>query len=218
MSQQTKLPMRLRMRTPQGRLRVALLLIVPAAIFFNIYVNNIALSRDITGITFVQPVAWHYHSGTAVIPDTRRIHFSAAGLAEAMRQGHSVPLFVSTKYPSSKGADNPLIGVNVFAHEGDAQLLPEKLLEANLAQVQQSSGQALEVVEPITASPVATLPGARVVLKMRGDNAPDSLNRMTVYALVAGRLSFTIVTSDAAEGAEAVDRELAGFIGSLAVD
>ena len=70
MSEQIKL--RPYMRSPQTKMRFALLLIIPAALAFNYYVNNIALSRDIDGITFVQPVAWNYHSDTAVIPHTRR--------------------------------------------------------------------------------------------------------------------------------------------------
>lgn len=216
MSEQIKL--RPRVRTPQTKMRFALLLIVPAAIAFNLYVNNIALSRDITGITFVQPVAWNYHSDTAVIPHTRRVHFSAAGLADAIRDGHGVPLFVSTRYPADKGALNPLIGVNVFAHASDIQLLPEKLLEKNLEQVQEASHQALEVVEPIAPVPIATLPGARVVLKAIAGKEASGLNRLTVYALVAGHLSFTIIASDAESGSESMDRELAGFIGSIAVD
>ncbi len=216
MSEQIKLPPRL--RTPQGKMRFALLLIVPAVIVFNLYVNNIALSRDIDGITFVQPVAWNYHSDTAVIPHTRRIHFSATGLGDALRAGHGVPLFVTTKYPAEQGGLNPLIGVNVFRHESDIQLVPEALLAKNLEQVQQASHQALEVIEPIAALPLATLPGARVVLKARAGKEATGLNRLTVYALVAGHLSFTIIASDAISGAEAMDKELAAFIASLAVD
>ena len=216
MSKQFKL--RPRLNTPQGKLRFALLLLVPAAILFNLYVNNIALSRDVAGITFVQPVAWNYHSDTAVIPHTRRIHFSATGLDDAIRAERGVPLFVTTKYPADKGGLNPLIGVNVFRHEADAKLSPEELLAKNLQQVQQASHQALEVIEPIAALPVATLPGARVVLKAIAGKEATGLNRLTVYALVAGHLSFTIVASDAVSGAEAMDKELAAFIASLAVE
>lgn len=213
-----KLRPRLQLRTPQTRMRIALLLIVPAAIAFNLYVNNIALSRDIDGITFVEPVGWHYHTDTAVVPHTRRIHFSAAGLADAIRDNHGVPLFVITKYPADKGALNPLIGVNVFAHKSDVQPAPEKMLEAKLAEVQRDSNNALEVLEPIEAVPLATLPGARVVLKVRAGKEADGLNRTTVHALVAGHLSFTIIASDALEGEEAMDAELREFIASIAVD
>lgn len=216
MSEQFKL--RPRLNTRQGKWRFALLLIVPAAILFNFYVSNIALSRDIAGITFVQPVAWNYHSDTAVIPHTRRIRFSASGLDEAMRADHGVPLFVTTKYPAEKGGLNPLIGVNVFRHQADAQLLPEELLAKNLQQVQQASHQALEVIEPIAALPLATLPGARVVLKAIAGKEATGLNRLTVYALVAGHLSFTIIASDAISGAETMDKELAAFVAALAVE
>jgi len=216
MSEQTRL--RPRMRSPQTKVRIALLLIIPAAIAFNYYVNNIALSRDIAGITFVQPVAWNYHSDTAVIPHTRRIHFTATGLADAIRDHHGVPLFVVTRYPAKHGGLNPLIGVNVFKHASDIQLLPEIILQTNLEQVQQASHQALEVIEPIAALPIATLPGARVVLKARAGKEADGLNRLTVYALVAGHLSFTIIASDAMSGAEATEKELAAFIASVAVE
>jgi len=206
------------MRTPQTKMRLALLLIIPAAFAFNYYVNNIALSRDIAGITFVMPLAWNYHSDTAVIPHTRRIHFSAAGLADALRDDHGVPLFVVTRYPAAHGGLNPLIGVNVFKHESDIQLLPELVLQAKLDEVQKASHQALEIIEPIAALPLATLPGARVVLKVRAGKEADGLNRLTVYALVAGHLSFTIIASDALSGAEATAQELTAFIASLAVD
>ncbi len=216
MSEQIKL--RPRLRGAQTKMRFALLLLVPLAIAFNVYVNNVALSRDIAGITFVQPVDWQYHSDTAVIPYTRRIHFSAAGLADALREGHGVPLFVITKYAAEQGGLNPLIGVNVFHHDSTIQLLPEVLLERNLQQVQQASHQALEVVEPIATLSLATLPGARVVLKARAGKEASGLNRLTVYALVAGHLSFTFIASDAASGAQAMDKELTAFIASLAVD
>lgn len=216
MSEQIKL--RPYMRSPQTKMRFALLLIIPAALAFNYYVNNIALSRDIDGITFVQPVAWNYHSDTAVIPHTRRLHFSAAGLADALRDDHGVPLFVVTRYPAEHGGLNPLIGVNVFKHESDIQLLPELLLKVKLDEVQQASHQALEVVEPIEPLPLATLPGARVVLKAIAGKEVDGLNRLTVYALVAGHLSFTIIASDAFTGAEVTEKELADFIASVAVD
>ena len=121
MSEQIKI--RPHLRGPQSKMRFALLLLVPLAIAFNIYVNNIALSRDIAGITFVQPVGWQYHSDTAVIPHTRRIHFSAVGFADALREGHGVPLFIVTKYAAEQAGLNPLIGVNVFRHDSDIQLL-----------------------------------------------------------------------------------------------
>lgn len=213
-----KMRPRLQLRTPQTRMRIALLLIVPAAIAFNLYVNNIALSRDIDGITFVQPVGWNYHTDTAVVPHTRRIHFSAAGLADALRDDHGVPLFVTTRYPADKGALNPLIGVNVFAHKSDVELDPEKLLESKLAEVQRDSNNALEVIEPVAALPMATLPGARVVLRARAGKDARGLNRTTVYALVAGHLSFTIIVADAEQGDEAIDAELRDFISSIAVD
>jgi hypothetical protein len=216
MSEQIKI--RPHLRGPQGKLRFALLLVVPLAIAFNVYVNNIALSRDIAGLTFVQPVGWQYHSDTAVIPHTRRIHFTAAGFADAVREGHGVPLFVVTRYAAGQGALNPLIGVNVFKHDSDIQLLPEVLLEKNLEQVQQASHEALEVVEPIATLPLGTLPGARVVLKARAGKEASGLNRLTVYALIAGHLSFTIVASDAESGEQAIDKDLAAFISSLAVD
>lgn len=213
-----KLRPRLQLRSPQRRMRIALLLIVPAAIAFNLYVSNIAQSRDIDGITFVQPPGWNYHTDTAVVPDTRRIHFSAAGLAKAIRDEHGVPLFVTTKYPADKGGLNPLIGVNVFAHDSDLQLAPEKLLEAKLAEVQRDSNNALEVIEPITAQGLATLPAARVVVKVISGKEAQGLNRTTVYALVAGHLSFTIIASDAAQGEEAMKSELDDFVSSIAVD
>jgi hypothetical protein len=213
-----KLRPRLQLRAPQTRIRIALLLIVPAAIAFNLYVNNIALSRDIGGISFVQPAGWNYHTDTPVIPHARVVHFSASGLANAIREQHGVPLFVTTKYPADKGGLNPLIGVNVFAHKSDDELAPEKLLEAKLSEVQRDSHNALEVIEPIATLPIATLPGARVVVKVRAGKEADGLNRTTVYTLVAGHLSFTIIASDAAQGEQATDAELRDFISSIAVD
>ncbi len=206
------------LRTPQTKVRLVLLLIIPAAIAFNFYVNRIALSRDIASITFVEPLTWNYHGDTDVIPHTRRIRFTAAGLAKAIADGHGMPLFVTTKYPASKGGLNPLIGVNVTAHESNVQLQPEALLEQNLEQVQQASNQALQVVEPIAPLPIATLPAARVVLKALAGKEAKELNRLTVYVLVAGKLSFTIIASDAETGAEAMDEELADFIANLAVE
>lgn len=212
------LKLRPRMRGPQAKARYALLAVIPLLVLFNIYVNNIALSRDITGITFVQPPSWHYHGDTAVIPQMRRIYFSAAGIADAIAHGHGVPLFVLTKYPADHRALNPLLGINVFSHDSDISLKPEVLLQNKLEQVQAASHQALEVVEPVAALPIATLPGARVVLSARAGKEAHGLNRLTVYALVAGRLSFTIVASDATSGAETMDKELEAFIASLAVD
>ena len=212
------LKLRPRLRGPQGRARYALLALIPLLVLFNIYVNNIALSRDITGITFVQPPAWHYHGDTAVIPQMRRIHFSAAGIKDAIAHDHGVPLFVLTKYPADHGGLNPLLGINVFSHTGDAVLKPEALLQTKLEQVQAASGGALDVIEPVAAEPIATLPGARVVLTARAGKEVRGLNRLTVYAVVAGRLSFTIVASDAASGAQSMEKELAAFISSLAVD
>ena len=212
------LKLRPRLRGPQAKARYALLALVPLIVLFNIYVNNIALSRDIAGITFVEPAGWHYHGDTAVIPQMRRIHFSAAGIADAIAHEHGVPLFVLTKYPADHGALNPLLGVNVFSHDSNVSLKPELLLQTKLEQVQAASHQALEVIEPIAALPIATLPGARVVLLARAGKEAHGLNRLTVYALVAGRLSFTIVASDAESGVETMDKELAAFIASLAVD
>ena len=57
-----------------------------------------------------------------------------------------------------------------------------------------------------------------MVLKVRAGKEADGLNRLTVYALVAGHLSFTIIASDAMSGAEATAQELMAFIASLAVD
>lgn len=218
MSDTPKLRPRMHIRGPQAKARYALLVLVVLLVLFNVYVNNLALSRDITGITFVQPVGWHYHGDTAVIPQMRRIHFSAAGIADAIAHGHGVPLFVLTRYPADHGALNPLLGINVFSHGADLAPQPELLLQKKLDQVQAASNRALEVVEPITALPIATLPGAQVVLSARAGKEANGLNRLTVYALVAGRLSFTIVASDAASGTETIDKELAAFISSLAVD
>jgi hypothetical protein len=129
-----------------------------------------------------------------------------------------VPLFVLTKYPADHGALNPLLGINVFSHDSNISPKPELLLQHKLDQVQAASHQALEVIEPISAVPIATLPGARVVLLARAGKEARGLNRLTVYALVAGRLSFTVVASDATSGAESMDKELAAFIASLAID
>ncbi len=212
------LKLRPRMRSPQTKARYALLALIPLIVLFNIYVNNIALSRDIDGITFVEPVGWHYHGDTAVIPKMHRIHFSAAGIADAIAHEHGVPLFVLTKYPADHGALNPLLGINVFSHDSNVSPKPEVLLQTKLEQVQAVSHHALEVIEPISTLPIATLPGARVVLLARAGKEAQGLNRLTVYALVAGRLSFTIVASDAASGVETMDQELATFMASVAVD
>ena len=121
MSEQIK--PRLRLRTPGTKLRLALLLIVPLAIAFNLYVNNIAVSRDITGITFEQPVAWNYHSDTNAIPHTRRIHFSATGLVEAIRDGHGVPLFVITKFPADLRSTGNLGTAEIFTQMPSAAVM-----------------------------------------------------------------------------------------------
>ena len=212
------LKLRPRLRGPQGTARYVLLALIPLLVLFNFYVNNLALSRDIAGITFVQPLTWQYHGDTAVIPQMRRIHFSAAGIADAIAHEHGVPLFVLTKYPADHAGLNPLLGINVFSHDADLSIKPEVLLQTKLEQVQAASGQALDVVEPVAALPIATLPGARVVLSAHAGKEARGLSRLTVYALVAGRLSFTIVASDAASGTETMDKELATFISSVAVD
>ena len=210
--------LRPRVRSPGPVARYALLAAIAAMVLFNLYVKNIALSRDVDGMIFVQPPGWSYHSETAVIPHTRRIHFTTAGFSEAVRVGQGVPLFVLSKYPATHPGANPIIGVNVYQHASEVSVKPERLLELNLAQVQAASQQALQVVEPIGALPLATLPAARVVLSTPVPADRPGLDRLTVYALVAGHMSFTIIASGAAAGDEAIDSELAAFIASLAVD
>lgn len=194
--------------------RVLLFVLVPAALLFNYYVGTIALSRDINSIVFVQPLGWSYHSETTAVPNMRRIDYTAQGITDAIARGHAVPLFLLSKYPSSEKRPNPLIGVNAYDLGEDTPPAPEALLAANLARVQRDAGGKLEVVEQISTLPLATLPAARVVLRAAG----QPLDRMTVYTVVAGRLSFTIVASDAATGADAIDQDLEAFLANIAVD
>ena len=210
--------LRPRVRTPGPVARYALLAAIVAMVLFNFYAKNVALSRDVDGMVFVQPPGWSYHSETAVIPHMQRIHFTATGFGEAVRLGQSVPLFVLSKYPATHPGTNPIIGVNVYRHASEVTVKPEALLAQNLAQVQAASQQALQVVEPIGALPLATLPAARVVLSTPVPADRPGLDRLTVYALVAGHLSFTIIASGATVGDEAIDSELTAFISSLGVD
>lgn len=195
-------------------LRVALFVLVPAALLFNYYVSTIALSRDIKSIVFVHPLGWSYHSETTAVPNMRRIDYTAQGIADAIARNHAVPLFLLSKYPSSEKRPNPLIGVNAYDLGADSPPAPEALLAANLARVQSDAGGKLEVVEQISTLPLATLPAARVVLRAPG----KPLDRMTVYTMVAGHLSFTIVASDASSGEDDVSADLETFLANVAVD
>lgn len=204
---------------PRRVARYLLLLLIPFAVLLHTCAERFDAPRDLPAFSFSRPSSWTYLTETQVKPADGRIRFSAASAAEALEQGHTAPLFALIKYPPPHTGINPMIGVNLAWETADEIPRPTAVLERSVADVQRRAEGRLELVEGLVATEVAGLPAARVVLATRGPPAPGKVeDKLTVIAVLAGRLSLLIAASGAFDGADAVDQQLDAFAASLTIE
>ena len=207
------------LHNPRRVARYLLLLLIPFAVLLHTCAEQVDAPRDLPTFSFSRPPAWTYLTETQVKPVDGRIRFSAESSAAAFDRGHTAPLFALVKYPQPHTGLNPMIGVNLAWETADEIPRPTTALERSVADVQRRADGRLEVVESIVATEIAGLPAARVVLTTRGAPAPGTVeDKLTVIAVLAGRLSFLIAASGAFDGADTIDEELHTFATSLTVE
>ena len=207
------------LHNPRRVARYLLLLLIPFAVLLHTCGEQFDTPRDLPAFSFSRPPSWTYLTETLVKSADGRIRFSAESSADALDRGHTAPLFALVKYAPPHTGLNPMIGVNLAWETADEIPRATALLERSVADVQRRADGRLEVVEGLVATEVAGLPAARVVLATRGAPAPGKIeDKLTVIAVLAGRLSFLIAASGAFDGADAVDQELEAFAASLTVE
>lgn len=195
--------------------RLLFLVVIPLGLLLHFGTREMISSSAGPTLAAQRPTGWHYLTATSVEPRGDRILYDGAALDAALAAGHAAPLFALTKYPHPHAGLNPLIGINV-GFEDDAELpSATQLLERSVADVQQRSGNALALLEPITPTTVAGRPAARVVLHTPTPPPGSVPDKMVVVALLEGRLSFMVAASGATAGADEISAEVADFLGSL---
>lgn len=206
-------------RRPVHRARIVarylLLLLIPIAILLNYLAREVADLGDVQGFSCVRPAGWGYAGATVATPQGDRIELSSSTVREAIGAGNAAPIFVLSKYRPPHRGLNPIIGVNV-AYES-AREIPSAsdVLSRSVAEVQARSGEALEIVEAVSATEIARRPGARVVLASKAPAPGKIPDKLVVLAVVVGRTSIMIAASGGFSGDDAVESELAEFAASF---
>lgn len=197
--------------------RLLFLVVIPLGLLLHFAMREMSSDGGGPILTVQRPAGWHYLTATPVAPQGDLIRYDGAALDAALAAGQATPLFAVIKHAHPHAGLNPLIGVNVSFET--AQELPSasQLLERSIADVQRRSGNALVLLEPITPTTVAGRPAARVVLHTPVPPPGSVPDKMTVVALLDGRLSFMIAASGAADGADEISAEVADFLASLQV-
>ncbi len=205
-------------RTPLARrvalTRLLLLLLVPLTIW--VTMQDTVVAPGAVGLQFARPVTWTYLTGTRVAAVDTAIRYDADALAAALTEGKASPLFAILKYPHPHAGVNPMIGVNVSLVSGTET--PQQELSRRVDEVQRNSGDALEVLQPITPTTIGGYAAARVVLHAtKTASAGPAPDKMTVVAIVADKLSLMIAASGAFDGEDAVESTLEEFLASFAL-
>lgn len=197
--------------------RIALLFLVPLTLWISLSRQITPADTAVSSLRVARPPGWHYMTATPVSAGDNEIRFDARAIEDALAAGQAAPLFAIVKYPPPHVGVDPMIGVNVARATGTESPVAE--LERSVNEVQQRSGNALEILQPIAPTTIAGHPAARVVL--HAAVAPDSgkaPDRMTVMSVVTPRLSLMIAASGAFEGADTVDATLSDFLASLRIE
>ena len=196
--------------------RLTFIILIPLFLAVSMCSERSKTVATVSGFSFMRPTTWHYLTQTKVSATTSSVRFSASELEDALAAGEAAPLFALIKYPHPHVGVNPMIGVNVSRATGGES--PVTLLEQSVGEVQQRTGNALELLQPITPTTVAGHPAARVVLHAaKTESAGPAPDKMTVVSIVTENLSLMVTGSGALSGNDTVDGALDEFLESLSV-
>lgn len=215
------MPIEPQKRTPLARrvamIRLLFLILIPLTIWITMHDSNVPPASGPVGLRFSRPATWTYLTATKVAATGTVIRFDADALEEALAAGKAAPLFAIIKYPHPHAGVNPMIGVNVSRATGSQSPLQE--LTRRVDEVQRNSGDALELLQPITPTTIGGHPAARVVLHATKTSAAGPApDRMTVVSVVTDTLSLMVAASGAFGGEDAIESTLEDFLASFALD
>jgi len=209
-----RLPSPTSLANTRALLRWLFIVVIPLVLMLSMCQRELRVTGDIGALSFPVPPGWHYVSPTPVRPTDGRVRFSARELEAAIEGGQAAPLFVVTRYPHPHQGLNPTIGINL-GYESKPIPTAASLLERNVAEVQQRSGNALVLLEPMRASAVAGVPAASIALGSQAPATGMPPDRLQVTVVVLERLSMVVAASGAYAGEDAVEDAARAFLAGV---